>query len=210
MMEECIFCSINERTDSLEDHNTHIMDTPHFYVVAGRGQICEGYIIICARKHIFNMALLRQEEWMELRLLKKDIVKMVKEIYHCNPVFFEHGDADCQNRGGSCISHAHIHVVPLTLTKAPEMLYKFHLYHFEEADEWKNFASTHSPYFYLELSNGHIYMLNEANLPCQFGRQLLVKEMELPVNWDWRAVSDEGKMKETIAQYISFISSHPQ
>lgn len=200
MTKKCVFCEI-EGSNHIEDvYNSHIIDTPNFYVVAGRGQICEGYMIICARQHIFNMSLLGGEEWEELLKLKKRIVQLVKAIYKCTPLFFEHGDADCNNRGGSCISHAHIHVVPLTLLKVPEMLHKFRLYHFRSIYKWKDYAVKHSPYFYLELSNGQITMIQERNLPCQFGRQLLVSEMALPVNWDWRNTLDEDKMMRTIEQ----------
>jgi Diadenosine tetraphosphate (Ap4A) hydrolase and other HIT family hydrolases len=204
MSNECIFCEIENSTQIQNDYNTHIIDTPHFYVVAGRGQICEGYMIICARQHIYNMSLLSKEKWEELLYLKKKISKMTEAIYKCRPLFFEHGDADCHNRGGSCISHAHIHVVPLALAKEPEMLHKFPLYCFDDPNKWKDFAISHSPYFYLELANGKIFMINETNLPCQFGRQLLVLELKLPVNWDWRSTTDEDKMRETIAKCVEY------
>lgn len=200
MTEDCIFCEIEDGDKIKEEYNRHIIDTQHFFVVAGRGQICDGYMIICARRHLFNMSLLEEKEWADLLQLKCRIRQMAKKIYGCDPLFFEHGDADCTNRGGSCISHAHIHVVPLSLVKVPQMLCKFSAFYFDSADEWKCFASLHSPYFTLELSDGKIIMIHETNLPCQFGRQLLVTEMNLSVEWDWRRVLDVDKMKKTIAE----------
>lgn len=204
MTEDCIFCEIEDGNRVKGDYNRHIIDTQHFFVVAGRGQICDGYMIICARKHLFNMSLLEEEEWAELMRLKSRIRRMVKEIYGCDPLFFEHGDADCTNRGGSCISHAHIHVVPLTLKKVPQMLHKFSLFYFDSPDEWKHFAVLHSPYFTLELSDGKIIMIHETNLPCQFGRQLLVTELGLPVEWDWRKGLDAGRMRRTIEECVQW------
>lgn len=48
MTEDCIFCEIEDGNRVKDDYNRHIIDTQHFFVVAGRGQICDGYMIICA------------------------------------------------------------------------------------------------------------------------------------------------------------------
>lgn len=195
-MDECIFCKIGEKPELESDK--HILDTANFFVIAGRGQFCEGYQIICARKHRCNFGELTNHEYDEVCIIKKKLEEKIRRIYNCSPVFFEHGDLDLYHRGGSSISHAHLHVVPLEVNYIPDYLLKIGGKVFEDDVSARCYLKHHKPYFYFQNSAGEICIVNSSILPCQFGRQLLVNELALNVDWDWRKATDFKRMIETI------------
>lgn len=205
----CVFCEIGTPNSelSLLPHNEHIIDTNSFYAIAGRGQICNGYAIICTRKHMYNTSLLEEKQLQELSTLKKVFRALSFNLYGCQPVFFEHGDANDCTRGGSCISHAHLHVLPMPLYRVPQILLNNSAVHFSDEVSAYRYMKKNSPYFLLELSNENIYVLKSRFLPCQFGRQLLCKELNLDSNWDWRTELDGDKMIHTINDYKSHLST---
>lgn len=199
MKEKCIFCKISNGAD--EEYNRHVLDTENFFVIAGRGQFCKGYLLICPRRHVYNLGCLSEKEWKELSRVKQILKNKIKQTFGVMPVFFEHGDLDEQNRGGSCIDHAHLHVVPLELKQIPEFLKKFDLYRYNNSDLAKVNLDREKAYFYIETSTGEVAIIYSQFLPCQFGRQLLVKEFGLDIDWDWRKKEDREEMLETIKLY---------
>lgn len=204
MNSACILCNICCNEQNLE-YDKHIIDTENFFVLAAMGQMCEGYLLICCREHINNMTLLNPAQWDELKMLKERIRRLVFNTYKHQAVMFEHGDASNTIKGGSCITHAHIHVVPVSINSHPEFLNQFELEFFSEYDDFKNAYRGKAPYFYLELSNRQIIAFQEYGLPCQFGRQLIHKESGLKEHWDWRINPTKEKMLLTIAKYNEVI-----
>ncbi len=206
----CVFCDINSPNSDIStlSHNRRILDVPSFYAVAARGQLCRGYSLICSKRHLHNMALHTDQQWEELSEVKNRFRSAASALYGCQPLFFEHGDACNGTRGGSCISHAHLHVVPLPLYSAPSMLIKHNAIHFSDEFTAHQYLRENSPYFYLELSNKEIYVLNSDFLPCQFGRQLVCYEFGLLSHWDWRKKLDSEQMIQTIEDYISYFNAH--
>lgn len=201
-MTGCIFCDIALGLNE-SPCNSPILITPSFFVVAGRGQICSGYLIICSKDHKLNMAAVSGSEWMELSAIKSLLRILVADVYGCEPWFFEHGDYSYDKSAGSCIKHAHVHILPLQLSHLPHFISKLELTSFIDCDniETRNKLMSMAPYFYLELSDKRSFAVNAEGFPCQFGRQLAVREFGLETSWDWRNVEDSVEMEQCIAKY---------
>jgi len=209
---DCVFCEIASGFSN-NSCDLPILTTPSFFVIAGRGQICSGYLIICSKDHKANMATGSGNKWAELSVLKSLLRILVAEIYVCEPWFFEHGDYSCDKTAGSCIKHAHIHMLPLPLNRLPQFMLKFELTSFIDgcSIESKNKLKSMAPYFYLELSDKRSFAVNAEGFPCQFGRQLAVREFGLEASWDWRNAKDSVEMENCIARYKwHLISIMPQ
>lgn len=197
---ECKFCSIANK-QNIETYNEPIIETNSFIVIAGMGQICDGYLNICSKRHLVNLACLEDVESSELEQLKTSVSALVFDAYRVSPWFFEHGDATAWIKGGSCISHAHMHVIPLPLASLPRFLNRFKMIDLSHSTSLRDQLWTMAPYFFIELADGSKYATTQVGLPCQFGRQLVVSEYGIKKNWDWRICPTIDEMHTCIERY---------
>ena len=198
--DNCKFCDIVSRKNT-ETYNSPIIETTSFIVIAGMGQICDGYLNICAKRHVVNLACLGDDESFELKQLKNSVSALAFSAYKIFPWFFEHGDATEWIKGGGCISHAHMHVIPLPLTSLPRFLHKFDMIDLSHNTNYKNQLRTMAPYFFIELADGSKYATTQIGLPCQFGRQLVINEYGIKKKWDWRIYPTIDEMHVCIERY---------
>lgn len=205
MYNDCIICNV--LSEPIKGCDKHILDTDNFFVVAGKGQLCKGYSIICTKKHLLNLTELNDFEKEELKAIKNSITSVTNELFGYSPIYFEHGDVEDSLNGG-CIKHAHIHVIPLKLMHIPSHLIDNGGRIFDNEDEAQVFMRENRPYFYIENSAKEICVLNSNYFQHQYGRMLLVKELNLEIDWDWRNYSygkskiiDEQNMMMTISMF---------
>jgi len=87
--------------------NTKLYENETFVVLPSVGPLIEGQTIIAGKKHSLNLFSMTNEE-------KRDfypIVKHAENILGGHILFAEHGTF-LKQKGGSCIDHTHIHVIP--------------------------------------------------------------------------------------------------
>lgn len=100
--ETCIFCKIvNADVNDIPEYDRPFIYNEYFFAIPALGQFIEGYILICPRKHIKNLGLLNSEESQYYNEIKQQIHDLLLEEYDRPPVFFEHGSASYNMRGGA-------------------------------------------------------------------------------------------------------------
>lgn len=119
-MSECTFCAelTGEETNNLlrivlrEGCTTRVVrETENFVVLPTIGQIVEGYLLIVSKQHYLSFGHIPAQCFREFMNLKEETRQVLSEVY-TSPIFFEHGPISESKRGGCCVEHAHLHVVP--------------------------------------------------------------------------------------------------
>jgi len=107
-MQAC--CELGAIVD--EDPSRVVWETENFFVAPTIGPIgIDGYVLVISKEHNRGVGDIDEEDRKELETVLARTKAVVSETYG-TPFVFEHGPRVCQYRGGSCLDHAHLHVVP--------------------------------------------------------------------------------------------------
>lgn len=199
----CEFCSKISRADDgaspLAWFDFRILtQTEDFVAVPALGSIVPGYLLLVTKKHVPSMACLTRGERQRLFAFTGWLARLQAEHWH-PPMIFEHGAADeSKARAGSCVTHAHWHLVPgpWCLT-SPD-------YTFRRISSFEEFALQYdfkAGYLYFESYNGTA-LVSEADFVCsQLFRRLLAQSAGKADEWDYAVFPFFDNMKETIRAF---------
>ena len=94
--------------------NTRLLESRNFVVVPTVGMIVPGWLLLLTKEHVPNMATIPASWHAEM----SDLLRQAKALLsrHFSPPFvFEHGaDPKHKVNCGSCVDHAHLHLIPST------------------------------------------------------------------------------------------------
>lgn len=199
----CLFCDIATGSVARPEPEDEVLaESASFVVKPGLGHFSLGYSLVCSRRHVPNMAALSLAELRELELVARVIVDRLEAVSGHRVVSFEHGT--CSNSGaGSCLDHAHLHLLPLpgpiNPTVAPSPVYE----RIERLCDLQRFAERKDSYLYTDCGDntGRAYVIRDS-LPGQYMRRLYCEHLGMPDSWDWGVFP----FTEQIRQFISIYS----
>lgn len=180
-----------------------LLNTPSFVVVPDIAPIVEGYCLILSKRHIFAMTDLSEQEFLELKILKNCVKKVLFEIYHEQVIAFEHGELSPARNAGACIDHSHLHIVPAGVSLLSQMTdFKFFM---TQEDNLRTQIPPNNAYLYYEDVNKKFYYALVNHCEQQFFRRKLVATMKQKINWNWRdyiRYADELDVRNKITNCI--------
>jgi ubiquinone/menaquinone biosynthesis C-methylase UbiE/diadenosine tetraphosphate (Ap4A) HIT family hydrolase len=171
-----------------------ILETENFVAVPALGSIVPGYLLIVSKRHIPSMAHLPERELPDLDMFLAQIVQTQAQHWGY-PVIFEHGGcSDNRHSAGSCISHAHWHVVPGDRDLMPSNI------KFTETISFRDFAQHYNRQLgYLFFQRGSKCFFAEVDVVrSQLFRRELARVVGEPDEWDYLAYPFLDNMRETI------------
>jgi diadenosine tetraphosphate (Ap4A) HIT family hydrolase len=176
-----------------------LFEDDDFLVFPTLGQMTPGYLLIVTRVHAVSMAGLDPAVWPRLYDLIGRVAYVLESEYGLPVLVYEHGDTLSGKKGGACISHAHIHLLP------------FPSYIPEEIDSHraptrrdyltvaKELWSSGAPYLYTSwphaAGEGTVY--NAMGLKSQFMRREAARVLGKPDEWDWGGYPEIAELKRT-------------
>ncbi len=99
------------------------------------------------------------------------------------------------------MDHAHLHALPINMVEPPSWLSKNLVGgKINDIDTVITYAKSGKPYFYIDFSDGTMYMYDAVAIPCQFGRQMVTHQLGLLDQWDWRKHPQKERMLKTSCQ----------
>src|SRR5579864_8573109 len=123
---ECRYCSgflAPDATGKGLPWNTPVLESEHFVVVPTLGHLIPGWLLLIPRQHYACLGALGPDLRSEVMDLKAESESLLKRLY--GPVMkFEHGPCS-PGTGGTCVSHAHLHLVPTTKDFTTELCANF-------------------------------------------------------------------------------------
>ena len=180
-----------------------IVHTENFCAFVTKGPLALGHLLIATREHYLSMATIPKENFSELRLLREDLGMKLTEAFHFpQTILFEHGPSKYNLKGGCCIDHAHMHIMPIHLPstrvvrKIKESLGNYKT--FESYQELSNLADEETAYSFFEFDGTKYFFEIKTPMPSQFVRRIIGKYVGREYTWDWRQNLRIEDMIETI------------
>lgn len=175
-----------------------ICETDSFLVFPTLGAFVEGYLLICPKLHLPSYAWLDANRIEEYRHVLNKVQAAVSSQYG-NSILFEHGATSCGGRAGACIDHAHMHLVPTTVDLSQLLEDKFLttvLNRWEDLSEWRD-----RPYLLYQSQDDRLMISRVTeDIPSQFMRRHLARNLNIPDLWDWGAYLGLREMERTISK----------
>jgi ATP adenylyltransferase len=169
-----------------------------FVVVPGLGPLAAGYLMILPRAHYLSVASLPPTLLRDLIDLKSEVRRVIAERF-ADPIFFEHGPSTSKGGGGSCVDHAHIHVLPTQIDLVPVLRSRHQgLQNIRSIEQLREFRGT--DYVFYEDQNGEMYSTHVTSLPGQYVRRVLAQNMGLEDSWDYAAYPNYSLIRSTISR----------
>jgi diadenosine tetraphosphate (Ap4A) HIT family hydrolase len=186
---ECPFCKeIQERTSNPLKQNRIIYETEHFVVFPTIGCLTENYIMIVSKKHLVSTCYIDDGLKKEFVGLIDKFRYLLQEKYGFYPIIFEHGASENDtNKGGCCILHTHLHIVPHKLNNSTEMINTLDLKKIGGYNDFFTIAYD-KPYLFFMNNDNEMFLrvLSDSVFPSQIIRRWIAKDLNIAEKWDWR------------------------
>jgi diadenosine tetraphosphate (Ap4A) HIT family hydrolase len=184
---DCLFCSIQEIPNPSNPEDEIIDESENFYAKAALGHFVFGYTLIISKEHYPSFAYVPEELFPELEAFRDYVLGKLHDICQRTISIMEHGAMSRCQRGGSCIDHAHLHLVPLAADLYPKLRERFSFAELKSIRDVRRFKDTQSSYLYYQREGfrSHGAKLSQ-DVPSQTLRRIACEALGTPELWDWR------------------------
>lgn len=201
-MNQCPYCDEFEKgffeTQNQNYGNRILFESDNFVVFPSLGQIVEGYLLIASKKHYIGMGQIPKELYTELDSVCQKVRQVLLDTYG-TPLFFEHGSTSERKKGGCCITHAHIHAIPVQIDVLPELAKHFKYKKIKTFNSLKEQFDKGVSYFFYESNSAERYLFEVPDIvPSQYIRQIISTKIGKPERWDWRTCFGISELLRTI------------
>lgn len=192
-LHECNFF-YNRITTKYGLENRVVFETENWIVVPTIGAFIPGYLLAITKKHYNCIAVTPNEYYDELELIKNCVNTAFEKIYEKPSFFFEHGTISEDIKGSCCVSHTHLHMLPLAVNMDEYLTKNFEfdknsipISSFPSISELikrEHIAS----YLLYGKDSSYIKLLDMTHkmFPSQFFRQAICLQLGIEDKWDWR------------------------
>jgi diadenosine tetraphosphate (Ap4A) HIT family hydrolase len=199
-MYTCELCNAVEDAHSSNPHiyNTILTQTSNFVILPTIGPLVKGHCIIVSKQHFDSISLMNTESIDELGQIFESLSYMGNE----KVLFTEHGSSYDQ-KGGACIIHAHVHILPGLGA------------HFNLLDEvlpirqkgvsirdLQSLSSVDYPYILNICSTGEFRLYEAYNVHSQMMRKAICNKVGNGIG-DWKTDPKITLIQETIESWRS-------
>lgn len=181
--EFCVFCRIlRQAPDERADFDTVLLANDSASVLPGLGAQAEGYLMVVPHAHILSCGSLEPQAAAAFFRTVDNVTRIMRQQYGpC--VVFEHGACGNDNRAGSCVDHAHIHILP---TQAPVAQLAAEERPFVRVPDWTSLEDwKERPYLAIRDQASSLWVNDGAGAPGQFFRRIAGRALGRPFEWDF-------------------------
>lgn len=202
----CFFCEENRfclnKELLLPGDDSIIYEDDNIYVTPDLFPLCLGHMLIITKEHHNSFGNVPLSVYDSAEKAKR---YLFKNIFKFAPfIVFEHG-AVVEHSGGSCIDHAHIHMMPFT-DDLKDMI---------ESSDFIDTSAIDATYTNLNqlAEQGIAYIYYQRNfdnpiaypiyngLPSQFFRMLIAQKLK--INYNWKISYRDGSTKELFCKSVA-------
>ncbi len=198
----CLFCSIPEISAPSNPEDEVIDESENFYAKAALGHFVFGYTLIIPKEHFPSFGYLPEDLFPELEDFQDKVLDKLHNLSQDPITIMEHGAMNRCQRGGSCIDHAHLHLMPLAADLYPLLSQRFSFHELESTSDMRRFSDAHTPYLYYrrEGFRGFAVQLSQ-DIPSQLLRRIACEALGKPELWDWRDTPLRDLLQRFTAEY---------
>jgi len=164
-----------------------IDESENFYAKPALGHFVFGYTLIISKEHLPSFACVPEHLFPELEAFRTNVLDKLHNICQHPITIMEHGALNRCQRGGACIDHAHLHLMPLAPDLYPVLSGRFSFGELESISELRRFNDAQVPYLYYQREGLPSYGVGlSQDVPSQMLRQIACQALGTPELWDWR------------------------
>jgi diadenosine tetraphosphate (Ap4A) HIT family hydrolase len=208
---DCLFCSIPEMSNPPNPEDEVIDESENFYAKAALGHFVFGYTLIIPKEHFLSYAYVPGHLFPELEAFRDNVLEKLHNLCQHPITILEHGAINRCRRGGSCIDHAHLHLVPLAPDLYPLLSERFSFGELGSISELRRFNDEQISYLYYQREGlrSHAVQLSQ-DVPSQLLRQIACQALGEPELWDWRAKPLRDVLQRFKSEYKSLAFAVPK
>jgi diadenosine tetraphosphate (Ap4A) HIT family hydrolase len=208
---DCLFCSIQETSDSSNPEDEIIDESENFYAKAALGHFVFGYTLIVTKEHFLSYAYLPEHLFPELEVFRDNVLDKLHHICQHPITILEHGAINRCQRGGSCIDHAHLHLMPIAPDLYPLLSERFSFDELRAISELRRFNDAQISYLYYQREGlrSHAVKLTQ-DVPSQTLRRIACQALGEPELWDWRVRPMRDVLQQFKNEYKSLAFAVPK
>ncbi len=208
----CPFCELEKFVDGYAPVRQRIIwENDKFFVCADIHPMgMRGYILLVTKEHYYSVQNAPDDLKFVLDRAKNKIAGILKRVYKKDILIFEHGSCENftkkpQGQRATCISHAHIHFVPVSVDvmKIIDVVIREHICFEIKSLSELNLKSI-DDYIYIEGNKKKIVCSTPKDVPSQMIRRLLHKFERRTSHWNWREVQDLQTALNTVKDLKQF------
>lgn len=202
----CFFCEENRfclnKELMLPSDDSILFEDDNIYVTPDLFPLCLGHILIITKNHYSSFGNAPYSIYESAERAKG---YLVDKIFKSTPyIVFEHG-AVMTHTGGSCIDHAHIHIMPLNTDikdKIEESVFIDSNAIKADYTNLNRLATQGIPYIYYQR-NAELPVAYPIynGLPSQFFRIIIANILN--VNYNWKELYRDGTAKEVFCKTVA-------
>lgn len=199
---DCLFCSIQEASTPANPEDKIIDESENFYAKAALGHFVFGYTLIIPKEHFLSFAYLPEHLFPELETFRDNILNQLHNICQHPITIMEHGAINRCQRGGACIDHAHLHLMPLADDLYPILRERFSFGELGSIRELRGFKDEQISYLYHQREGrpSHGVQLSQ-DVPSQTLRRIACQALGEPEMWDWRVKPLRDVLQRFTSEY---------
>ena len=184
---DCLFCSIPEMSYPPNPEDEIIDECENFYAKAALGHFVFGYTLIISKEHFPSFGYVPEHLFPELEAFRDNVLDKLHSLCRHPVTIMEHGALNRCQRGGSCIDHAHLHLMPLAANLYPILGERFSFGELESISDLRRFKDAQIPYLYYQREGLRSQAVGlSQDVPSQMLRQIACQALGTPDLWDWR------------------------
>jgi diadenosine tetraphosphate (Ap4A) HIT family hydrolase len=208
---DCLFCSIQDLSHPSNPEDEIIDESENFYAKAALGHFVFGYTLIISKEHFHSFAYLPEHLFPELEAFRDHVLDKLHNLCQHPITMMEHGAMNRCRRGGSCIDHAHLHLMPLAADLYPVLSERFSFDQLGSMSELQRLKDAQTPYLYYQREGirGHAVKLAQ-DVPSQLLRRIACQVLGQPDLWDWRVQPLRDVLQQFTSEYKRLAFAAPK
>jgi diadenosine tetraphosphate (Ap4A) HIT family hydrolase len=165
-------------------------------VLPDRSPLCPGHMLAAARRHVLSMAELGPSALEHIGATLTELcAKLGPEFRDCGDYFFfEHGTPPVADSGGTCIDHAHVHMLPMDARMFHRLIAARNWQEISEFRDLQDFQ--HVGYAYLGIKGSH-YVYPKPDIGSQWIRRQVCAALDRD-DWDWALTDSDLDLRATV------------
>ena len=176
----CVFCP-EQLSDSSSDFDQAIATHSEGVIIPALGMMVPGYFLAVTKRHARSLSELPSPE------LASFYEWAAERCREWSPLFgeyfiVEHGSCP-GSKSGSCIDHAHLHLVPLAIEVGAAILNGRDVI-WRDLPGVEDLSGLRGRGYVSIYLQDQLFVADDVRLPSQWLRRVIAKELGLPV-WDW-------------------------
>jgi ATP adenylyltransferase len=175
------------------DFNTVLCRDVAAVLVPTLGMLAPGYLLAITERHLSNFGHLGRSELEQVESRLADVLRELTPLFG-EYLVFEHGTPRVSEGLGSCITHAHLHLIPTSESSISAV---------RDALDWQPVGSladvadfAEQGYAYLQ-ARGESHVVVAPRLPGQWIRRMVALHHGLADRWDWAVHPGDQNLIDT-------------